>query len=75
MAATETAQERYTFAKIPEIMEVPSLIEIQRESYEHFLQRDKLAKTGDAEKEFMLTEFTLVSRQEAASAKVTDISN
>jgi len=39
------------------------------------LMRSPLAKTGDAEKEFMLTEFTLVSRQEAASAKVTDISN
>ncbi len=39
------------------------------------LQRMPLAKTGDAEKEFMLTEYTLVSKQEAASAKVTDISN
>ena len=33
-------RERRNFAKIPEIMEVPNLIEIQKSSYEKFLQRD-----------------------------------
>lgn len=31
---------RYSFAKVPEIMEMPSLIDLQRRSYEEFLQRD-----------------------------------
>ncbi len=43
MASVETAQERYSFGKIPEIMELPSLIEVQRESYDQFLQRNNLA--------------------------------
>ncbi|RJP69617.1 MAG: DNA-directed RNA polymerase subunit beta [Candidatus Abyssobacteria bacterium SURF_17] len=36
-----TAAERYSFAKIPDIIELPNLIEIQRESYDNFLQMDK----------------------------------
>ena len=32
--------ERYNFAKIPLIMEVPNLIKIQTESYANFLQKD-----------------------------------
>ena len=35
----------------------------------------ELAKTGDAEKRALLGEYTLVSRNEAASAKVADISS
>ena len=31
---------RRSYAKIPEIMELPDLIEIQKKSYEEFLQRD-----------------------------------
>jgi hypothetical protein len=33
----------------------------------------ELAKTGDAEKRALIGEYTLVSRNEAASAKVADI--
>jgi DNA-directed RNA polymerase subunit beta len=33
-------RERRDFGRIPEIMEVPNLIEIQKSSYENFLQRD-----------------------------------
>lgn len=33
----------------------------------------KLAKTGDSEKRQLLTEFTLVSRNEAANFKITDV--
>ena len=32
-----------------------------------------LAKTGDAEKRLLLSEYTLESRNEAASAKVADL--
>ncbi|GAB4354299.1 MAG: DNA-directed RNA polymerase subunit beta [Candidatus Abyssubacteria bacterium] len=34
-------RERYSFAKGPEIIELPNLIEIQKESYDNFLQMDK----------------------------------
>jgi DNA-directed RNA polymerase subunit beta len=33
-------RERRSYAKIPEIMELPDLIEIQKKSYEEFLQKD-----------------------------------
>ncbi len=33
----------------------------------------ELAKTGDSERRALLTEYCLVSRQEAASAKVADV--
>jgi len=39
MASKKTiAAERYSFSKYPEIMELPNLIEIQRDSYDNFLQ-------------------------------------
>ena len=31
---------RQDFGKIPSIVEIPNLIEIQQQSYEHFLQKD-----------------------------------
>lgn len=37
------------------------------------LELNPLAKTGDSEKRQMLTEYTLVSRNEAASGKITDL--
>ncbi|MGA1869054.1 MAG: DNA-directed RNA polymerase subunit beta [bacterium] len=37
---SHTKEKRYSFAKIPLIMEVPNLIKIQTESYAHFLQKD-----------------------------------
>ena len=33
----------------------------------------KLAKTGDSERSMLVTEYTLVSRNEAASGKITDL--
>ncbi|RJP24675.1 MAG: DNA-directed RNA polymerase subunit beta [Candidatus Abyssobacteria bacterium SURF_5] len=35
-----TSKERYTFSKIPDIIELPNLIEVQKESYDTFLQMD-----------------------------------
>jgi hypothetical protein len=37
-------------------------------------QMETLAKTGDAEKRMIVTDFTLVSRNEKASAKVVALS-
>lgn len=37
------------------------------------MQKEKLAKTGDSEKWHLVTELTLESRNEAASAKITDV--
>ena len=39
------------------------------------IQMNDLAKTGDSEKKQMLTEYTLVSRNEAASGKITDLTS
>ncbi len=41
--------ERYSFAKNPDIVELPNLIEIQRESYDNFLQMDKPPETRENE--------------------------
>lgn len=38
------------------------------------ITREPLAKTGDSDKEMLLVEYTLESKNEAASGKVTDIS-
>ena len=31
---------RYSFSRFPEFMEIPSLIELQKQSYDDFLQKD-----------------------------------
>jgi len=36
----ETTPERYSFAKIKEVISIPNLIEVQRRSFEQFLQKD-----------------------------------
>ena len=42
-------------------------------AYLREFKREELAKTGDSEKSHILCEFTLVSKNEAASAKVSDL--
>jgi hypothetical protein len=42
-------------------------------SYLRDFQLSDLAKTGDAEKKFMLCEYTLESRNEAASGGIFDV--
>jgi DNA-directed RNA polymerase subunit beta len=37
-------RERLSYAKIPEVMEIPDLVEIQKKSYRNFLQKDSLPK-------------------------------
>lgn len=39
------------------------------------ITREKLAKTGDSDKEMLITEWTLESRNEKASGKITDINS
>ena len=41
-------------------------------AYLRKFERTKLAKTGDADRMALLSEYTLVSRNEAASGKVVD---
>ena len=48
-----------------------NLIPINTHHVEHPFQKKMLAVTGDATRFQLLTEVTLVSRQEAASAKVS----
>ena len=38
LSFTEKKRIRKSFGRIPEAIEMPNLIEVQRESYEHFLQ-------------------------------------
>lgn len=37
---TRTLRRRHNFGKVPHILEIPNLIEIQQKSYEKFLQKD-----------------------------------
>ncbi len=37
---TRTLRKRHNFGKVPHILEIPNLIEIQQKSYEKFLQKD-----------------------------------
>lgn len=42
-------------------------------AYLRNMVREPLAKTGDSDKEMLLSEFTLVSKNQAASSKITDV--
>ena len=44
-------------------------------AYLRKFQKDKLAKTGDADRMAILSEYTLVSKNEAASAKLSDLTS
>ena len=44
-------------------------------AYLRKFEREKLAKTGDADRMALLSEYTLVSRNEAASGKVVDLTS
>jgi hypothetical protein len=44
-------------------------------AYLRRMKQEPLAKTGDSEKRQLLVEFTLVSKNEKASGKVTDINS
>lgn len=49
MIIKSVRRTRRNFAKIPEIMDVPNLIEIQKRSYESFLQKDMPAEARSDE--------------------------
>ena len=42
-------------------------------AYLRNMSRNPLAKSGDSTKEYLITEYTLVSKNEAASGKVADV--
>ena len=39
-----TFRKRFDFSKIPATIQIPNLIEVQKRSYERFLQMDKTAQ-------------------------------
>jgi DNA-directed RNA polymerase subunit beta len=42
MAKHNTFRKRFDFSKIPATIQIPNLIEVQKRSYDRFLQMDKL---------------------------------
>ena len=40
-------RKRFDFSKIPATIQIPNLIEVQKRSYERFLQMDKLPSERD----------------------------
>ena len=42
MAKNNTFRKRFDFSKIPATIQIPNLIEVQKRSYDRFLQMDKL---------------------------------
>ena len=47
MAKTNTFRKRFDFSKIPATIQIPNLIEVQKRSYERFLQMDRLPSERD----------------------------
>ena len=41
---TSIFRKRFDFSKIPATIQIPNLIEVQKRSYERFLQMDQLAQ-------------------------------
>ncbi len=77
MASKKTAQkERYSFAKYPEIIELPDLIEIQRQSYDNFLQMDKApeSRENDGLQAVFMDVFPIVSHDGLSSLEFVSYS-
>ncbi len=47
MLKTNTFRKRFDFSKIPATIQIPNLIEVQKRSYERFLQMDRLPSERD----------------------------
>src|SRR5512142_3358314 len=47
MSKNNTHRHRFDFSKIPATIQIPNLIEVQKRSYERFLQMDKLPSERD----------------------------
>src|SRR5678810_1043166 len=71
MAKTNTFRKRFDFSKIPATIQIPNLIEVQKRSYERFLQMDKLPSEREDgglqpvyQTAFPITDFRNVSQLE-----------
>ncbi len=71
MSKNNTHRHRFDFSKIPATIQIPNLIEVQKRSYERFLQMDKLpSEREDAglqsvfQSVFPITDFRNVSQLE-----------
>ena len=47
MAKHNIHRKRFDFSKIPATIQIPNLIEVQKRSYERFLQMDRLPSERD----------------------------
>ncbi len=71
MAKHNTFRKRFDFSKIPSTIQIPNLIEVQKRSYDRFLQMDKLPSERDDgglqavfQSVFPITDFRNVSQLE-----------
>ncbi|MBI3478426.1 MAG: DNA-directed RNA polymerase subunit beta [Acidobacteria bacterium] len=71
MAKHNTFRKRFDFSKIPATIQIPNLIEVQKRSYERFLQMDKLPSEREDgglqavfQSVFPITDFRNVSQLE-----------
>jgi DNA-directed RNA polymerase subunit beta len=71
MSKKTTYRKRFDFSKIPATIAIPNLIEVQKRSYERFLQMDLLPSERDQEglqavfqSVFPVTDFRDVSKLE-----------
>src|SRR5881409_1114838 len=71
MSKNNTFRKRFDFSKIPATIQIPNLIEVQKRSYDRFLQMDKLPSERDDsglqsvfQSVFPITDFRNVSQLE-----------
>jgi DNA-directed RNA polymerase beta subunit len=66
---TRVLRKRLNFGKVPPILDIPNLIEIQKKSFEKFLQRDVLADKRDESglQAAFLSVFPILDYNETAS--------
>src|SRR3954453_13193010 len=71
MSKNNTYRKRFDFSKIPATIQIPNLIEVQKRSYERFLQMDRLPSERDDaglqavfQSVFTITDFRNVSQLE-----------
>src|SRR5580700_1739378 len=71
MAKNNTFRKRFDFSKIPATIQIPNLIEVQKRSYDRFLQMDRLPSERDDaglqavfQSVFPITDFRNVSQLE-----------
>ena len=57
-------RHRFDFSKIPATIQIPNLIEVQKRSYERFLQMDRLPSERDLATELQVSRTTVTSAYE-----------